>query len=121
MGVRFPPKAPKGPASLNLKFYLEMSFTRTVENFICENCSNKITGNGFTNHCPVCLWSKHVDFDPGDRQNPCRGLMEPVGVEVDHGEYYIKHKCVKCGALKRNKKAGKDDFDLIVRISSKSD
>ena len=24
-------------------------------------------GNGYTNHCPKCLWSKHVDINPGDR------------------------------------------------------
>ncbi|HYC79501.1 MAG TPA: RNHCP domain-containing protein, partial [Candidatus Binatia bacterium] len=54
-------------------------FQRTPENFVCENCGTKVSGNGYTNHCPNCLYSKHVDNNPGDRLNKCHGLMEPIG------------------------------------------
>jgi hypothetical protein len=43
-------------------------FQRTIEDFECERCRMLVTGSGFTNHCPACLWSKHVDVHPGDRQ-----------------------------------------------------
>ncbi|MFN2146641.1 MAG: RNHCP domain-containing protein, partial [Anaerolineales bacterium] len=35
-------------------------FQRRIEYFICEHCGAEVSGVGFTNHCPVCLWSKHV-------------------------------------------------------------
>ena len=44
-----------------------MSFTRKVEDFTCEHCGREVHGNGYTNHCPHCLHSKHVDVNPGDR------------------------------------------------------
>ena len=69
-------------------FYVAF-FQKKIENFTCGDCGAKVKGNGYTNHCPVCLWSKHVDVNPGDRQNICGGMMRPVAVEFDHGEYMI--------------------------------
>ncbi len=65
------------------------NFQRTKEDFACERCGLFVRGNGYTNHCPQCLWSKHVDVNPGDRQETCRGLMEPVGMEIKSGEYEL--------------------------------
>ena len=53
-------------------------FQRTKEDFTCEKCNLVVNGSGYTNHCPRCLWSKHVDVNPGDRQATCQGFMEPV-------------------------------------------
>ncbi len=73
-------------------------FIRTKENFVCENCGAKVMGNGYTNHCPKCLWSKHVDISPGDREEVCKGLMKPIGVETKGGvPIKIKLQCVACG------------------------
>ena len=91
-------------------------FQRTVENFVCENCGAHVFGNGYTNHCPKCLFSKDVDVNPGDRANPCGGLMAPVGAEVKKDGYIILHKCVKCGKERKNKSAPDDDFDAILNI-----
>lgn len=93
-------------------------FKRTVEDFVCENCDAQVTGNGFTNHCPSCLWSKHVDINPGDRQAECQGLMEPVGVVQKKGEYVITHRCLKCGMERVNKSARNDSFDALLAIGS---
>jgi len=93
-------------------------FQRTKENFICEKCGFFIKGSGYTNHCPRCLWSKHVDINPGDRRAKCQGLMEPVGVELKHGEYIIIHRCLSCGIIKRNKASTDDNFDVILQLSS---
>ncbi|MFA6315015.1 MAG: RNHCP domain-containing protein [Candidatus Paceibacterota bacterium] len=95
-------------------------FQRLVEDFVCENCSLEVKGNGYTNHCPRCLWSKHVDINPGDRQAECGGMMDPVAIESKNGEYIIVHRCIKCGYEKRNKKSEQDDFDIILQIASRS-
>lgn len=89
---------------------MSKSFIKLVEDFICEKCGVKIKGNGYTNHCPCCLWSKHVDINPGDRASLCEGLMEPVAIEIKGKEFIITHRCVKCGYEKRNKTAEDDDI-----------
>ena len=70
-------------------------FQRTKEDFTCEKCNLVVNGSGYTNHCPRCLWSKHVDVNPGDRQATCQGFMEPMGVELKGGEYTILHRCYR--------------------------
>lgn len=73
-------------------------------------------GDGYTNHCPRCLWSKHVDINPGDRAAECAGMMEPKKVETEKGEYVLTHRCVKCGHEKRNKISPEDDFEQMLKI-----
>jgi ribosomal protein L40E len=93
-------------------------FVKNKEDFVCEKCGATVTGNGYTNHCPECLWSKHVDVFPGDRAalTECGGMMEPVRVEKSGKEYTIIHKCQKCGALRPNKAVKEDNFQMLVQI-----
>lgn len=93
-------------------------FTRLTEDFTCENCGQTVTGNGYTNHCPNCLWSKHVDINPGDRASNCLGLMEPVGVKTKRGQLDLVHQCKKCGHVKSNKLAPADNYDTFLAIAS---
>jgi len=75
------------------------NFIRKIENFICGNCGEKMVGDGYTDHCPKCLWGKHVDFEiPGDRESECKGLMKPIGAEfkISNLEFKIHYKCTKC-------------------------
>ncbi len=95
-----------------------MTFIKTPENFVCEKCGTEVLGDGYTNHCPNCLWSKHVDIDPGDRESICFGMMEPISVTKKGEEYIILHKCTVCGLEKPNKSVKTDNFDTIVKISS---
>ena len=97
----------------------EKIFQKRVEDFVCEKCGNKIEGKGYTDHCPQCLWSKHVDINPGDRKSECGGLMEPIGVEVKNDKYIIYYRCTKCGFKHRVKSAPDDNFDGIVKISNR--
>ncbi len=76
---------------------MSKKFQRKIEDFVCEHCGVKVKGNGYTNHCPYCLWSKHVDIFPGDRQNECLGLMEPKEVYFKNQIWHLVHKCQKCG------------------------
>ena len=92
-----------------------MTFIRTVEDFTCGHCGAVVVGNGYTNHCPVCLWSKHVDIAPGDRQSACAGLMKPTFLEQEKGEWVITHTCVVCGHTKRNKLSPADNFETAVQ------
>ena len=92
-------------------------FKKVKEDFVCERCKEGIKGTGFTNHCPKCLWSKHVDVFPGDRAEKCGGLMKPIDAEQEGKEWSITHKCQKCNAQKKNKISPKDNFDQVVKIS----
>lgn len=96
-------------------------FKKFIEDFTCEKCGNKVVGNGFTNHCPKCLWSKHVDVEPGDRASNCDGLMKPIRVEKEGEEYKITHKCIVCNHEKRNKSNVEDDFNELVNLSNQID
>ena len=59
------------------------NFTEIDEEFICDNCGRRVPKLGYScrNHCPYCLYSKHVDVNPGDRAEECHGVLEPVGAE----------------------------------------
>ena len=96
---------------------MSQSFQKKKEDFVCENCGCKVKGDGYTNHCPKCLFSKHVDVKPGDRQNPCGGLMQPVGLEMEKGEYIITHQCTVCGQQRKNKSAAGDDFSALLGLA----
>jgi len=96
-------------------------FTKRVEDFNCAHCGAEVVGNGYTNHCPKCLWSRHVDNNPGDRQSPCGGMMAPIAVENVAGKFVITHKCEKCGKTIRQKASPDDDMDTIISLSTNPD
>jgi len=92
-------------------------FQKNVEDFICEKCGEKIIGNGYTNHCHKCLWSKHVDINPGDRASLCQGMMRPINVEMERGEYMLTYRCEKCGFLRRKKMEKEDNFEEVIKLA----
>ena len=96
-------------------------FKRTIEDFECENCGLAVVGNGFTNHCPACLWSKHVDDSPGDRAvlDECGCLMEPISIETVGGRYVIVHRCINCKVKRKNRTSPEDDMEEILKVAHK--
>lgn len=96
-------------------------FNMIDEEFICENCGNKVEKLNYTarDHCPHCLWSKHVDINPGDRANNCRGLLMPTDIEKFKNTYKIIYKCQKCGQLHKNITAVDDNVNRIIELSVK--
>lgn len=99
---------------------MQRKFIKIDEEFICEHCGQKVKKLGYTcrNHCPSCLYSKHVDKNPGDRAEECKGSLEPIGIEMDNKKgYVIIFKCKKCGAIRKNKAATDDNKDLIIDLS----
>ena len=98
------------------------NFTVIDEEFVCDNCGANVSKLGYScrNHCPKCLHSKHVDVNPGDRQEKCHGILEPVGLEIDGKKgYVIIFKCEKCGKIRRNKAAKDDDMEELINLSAK--
>ena len=100
-------------------------FTKNDDSFICVHCGKKVEPLGYTsrNHCPHCLWSLHVDINPGDRANPCRGELEPIRTEPDAKKgFIIIHRCKRCGEIRRNKAAlgeknQPDNMSLIINLT----
>ena len=92
-------------------------FQRKIEDFTCENCGAKVRGNGYTNHCPNCLYSKHVDINPGDRQEVCGGLMEPIFLILEKKGYKITHQCLKCGTTHNCKASLDDSVEAFIALS----
>lgn len=97
---------------------MSSKFKRKIEDFICENCGTEVKGDGFTNHCPKCLWSKHVDVFPGDRAETCEGMMRPILADQNGGEWCLVHECQRCRKRSRNKISKDDNFDEVVKISA---
>lgn len=101
-----------------------MKFKARNDSFVCEHCGRQVEsvkyGGSYRNHCPFCLWSKHVDTDvPGDRKNSCQGMMEPIGAFTRRtGEYVLVHRCIKCGWQRYNRIAADDDFEKVVALST---
>jgi RNHCP domain len=96
--------------------------------FVCAHCGVDVPplDNGsYRNHCPYCLYSLHVDINPGDRGSECKGILEPVGVDYNAKKgWVILHHCQSCGEIRRNKAAlddsVSDDYELIVSLSKKN-
>lgn len=96
-------------------------FTKNDDSFTCEHCLKEVKALKYTSrdHCPYCLYSKHVDIFPGDRNNNCKGLLEPIGIEKFKDTYKIIYKCKKCNKIHKNIMANDDDIDLIIQLSVK--
>lgn len=88
-------------------------FQRMVEDFVCERCGARNTGDGYTNHCRECLYSKHVDVHPGDRAASCGGLMRPVDVLRSAGRWKLVHECERCGFRRANRVRDEETDALI--------
>lgn len=95
---------------------LSKRFQKRIEDFVCENCGEKVKGNGYTNHCPKCLWSKHVDVNPGDRASKCLGMMKPIRVEGSTPSYFLIHECVRCGQKARIMADKMDSGEALLTV-----
>lgn len=98
----------------------DKKFKMIDENFTCINCKTKVKPLGYTarDHCPNCLYSLHLDINPGDRKSTCKGLLKPVGIEKNKkGNYKIIYKCEKCNMIHKNIAAKDDNMEEIINLS----
>jgi hypothetical protein len=101
--------------------------------FSCLQCGVIVSGaferSGVRNrnHCPYCLWSRHLDWrTPGDRLSSCKGAMQPIGLTlknarnkyaaVPSGELMVAHHCAACGAISINRIAADDGTDSLMAV-----
>ena len=101
-------------------------FQKNDSGFVCAHCGREVLPLGYTsrNHCPFCLYSLHVEINPGDRANDCGGPLRPVRAEPDAKRgYVIVHRCEKCGEISRCRAAHEakvqpDNIDLIIHLTA---
>jgi hypothetical protein len=105
--------------------------------FRCVHCRAYVTaqflfaGVHNRNHCPYCLWSRHLDLhEAGDRLSACKGSMQPVGLTLKkqrkkytnggQGELMLVHRCSECSRVSINRIAADDDPGLMLEIYERS-
>lgn len=96
-------------------------FSKNDSGFVCGNCGKEVPPLGYSsrNHCPFCLYSKHVDVNPGDRAAECGGLMAPHAVTFHSKKgFVITHRCTLCGQERNNRMQSDDDTELLIRLTN---
>jgi DNA-directed RNA polymerase subunit RPC12/RpoP len=106
----------------------------SAASFKCIHCEIEVVvhaqmGTTHRNHCPSCLWSKHVDEKiPGDRASICGAGMMPIGITLKHegkdkytgkekyGDVMLIHACTGCDKININRIAADDDIEVIKQI-----
>jgi hypothetical protein len=78
------------------------------------------------NHCPYCLWSRHLDLEQaGDRLSTCQSRMEPIGLTAKAtrkkygpglGELMLVHVCRGCEKLSINRIAADDAPEVLLAV-----
>lgn len=95
-----------------------MVFIKRQEPFTCEHCGAEVQPLEATcrNHCPHCLYSKHVDDKgPGDRAATCHGLLKPIGLDMSSKKgWMVIFECEICSKRISNKAAPDDNLEQLV-------
>jgi hypothetical protein len=109
----------------------------TFGDFHCGNCGalvssmNMLSGVQNRNHCPYCLWSRHLDlYSAGDRLSACKAGMKPIGLTMKksrnkyqlspRGELMLVHACTECETSSINRIAADDDPKTVLAIFQSS-
>jgi hypothetical protein len=107
------------------------------QGFTCRHCNLYvpcapiIAGVQNRNHCPGCLWSRHLDgLSAGDRLAGCRATMRPIGLTTKRsrnkyaserdGELMIIHQCTVCLKVVINRIAADDSAAAIFELFEES-
>ena len=109
---------------------------RAEDGFQCKRCEAFVSAASFLsgvlnrNHCPYCLWSRHLDlYEAGDRLAACKSMMEPIGLTFKttrkkyssgQGELMLIHLCTGCSHISINRIAADDDPATILSIFENS-
>jgi hypothetical protein len=103
------------------------------QGFTCRHCAlyvpcdSALSGVQNRNHCPYCLWSRHLDWRiAGDRLAGCRAAMQPIGLTIKRsrnkyagtrdGELMLIHRCTICAKVAINRIAADDSATAILQI-----
>ncbi len=105
--------------------------------FRCLHCGYHVSANPILsgvanrNHCPYCLWSRHLDLlAAGDRLSACKAPMRPLGLTMKRslkkysrpgsGELMLVHVCTDCGKIALNRIAADDDLEVLLETFERS-
>ncbi len=91
------------------------------------SCLSDLSGVQNRNHCPFCLYSRHLDLQQGgDRRSACQALMKPIALSFKpsrnkyarerDGELQLVHRCVRCRKVTLNRIAADDNSALILQL-----
>lgn len=113
-----------------------MSRSHTFGDFRCAHCrhivssAHLLSGVNNRNHCPYCLWSRHLDlYAAGDRLSACKAPMQPVALMTKRGrnkygrgrgELMLIHLCTDCGHVAINRIAADDDAGTLLEVFNRS-
>ena len=105
---------------------------QTDDGFLCKHCIVYVSSASFLsgvqnrNHCPYCLWSRHMDLHAaGDRLSACKSTMKPIGLTAKttnkkygpgRGELMLIHLCMECETLSINRIAADDIPQRVYAI-----
>lgn len=110
------------------------AYTREdAEGFTCRHCgayvpgASPLAGVQNRNHCPTCLWSRHLDGrTAGDRAAGCRAPMRPLGLTAKRsankyaaerdGELMVVHRCTVCSKVVANRIAADDSDAALLEV-----
>lgn len=94
-------------------------FVTNNSGFICLACGTEVSKHPTSSrdHCTNCLVSLHVDNSPGDRANPCQGLLTPIGLRVKEGKQQIAYRCASCHVVRFTTSAPDDSADALLALS----
>ena len=111
---------------------MSRSYPQTFGDFECAHCgyivssAHWLSGVNNRNHCPYCLWSRHLDlYVAGDRLSACKAPMRPVALTCKrnrnkyasgHGELMLVHQCVDCDNVSINRIAADDDTETLLEV-----
>jgi DNA-directed RNA polymerase subunit RPC12/RpoP len=143
--MQYDPYEPMAAYSSKMKYKAKHSYRSVFRdrhnpedgNFKCHKCGNfvvqspQLSGVRNRNHCPYCLWSRHVDLrQPGDRLAACKGKMRPIGLAFKKtrkkyesnqaGELMLIHECTECGKISINRIAADDLPDRLEKVLTNS-
>lgn len=96
-------------------------FTKNNESFVCISCGATVPEHPSSSrdHCNKCLIGLHVDINPGDRANSCRGILEPIGLKIRDQKQQIVYKCKSCQKKIFCIVAPDDNPELILELSTR--
>lgn len=111
---------------------MSRSYPQTFGDFKCAHCGHIVSsahwlsGVNNRNHCPYCLWSRHLDlYAAGDRLSACKAPMRPVALTCKRsrnkyasgrGELMLIHHCMDCDDVSINRIAADDDANTILDV-----
>src|SRR5690606_30280490 len=96
-------------------------FVKNNQSFICIHCGTFVEKHSktSTDHCNHCLYSLHVDINPGDRANKCKGRLKPIGLKIANSKTQIVYNCLKCGSQVYCIASQDDNPDELLALSTK--